>query len=89
MSPRTIATISYCKTRQKQQVPRPHGKKTTFGEFPVVMTASHNMGPKASADNDENLVIIENNRKLAIEYAVHIKSLYDHYRWRFRLIWEI
>jgi phosphatidylserine/phosphatidylglycerophosphate/cardiolipin synthase-like enzyme len=51
------------------------------------------MGPKASAENDENLVIIENNRKLAIAYAVHIKSLYDHYRWRFRrgmgdITWE-
>ncbi|SEB91949.1 phospholipase D-like domain-containing protein [Paenibacillus sp. GP183] len=55
-----------------------------LSSHPVVITGSHNMGSKASAQNDENLVIIENDRDLAISYAVNIKSLYDHYRWRFR-----
>ena len=32
-----------------------------FGDHPVVMTGSHNLGPKASAKNDDNLAIIDNN----------------------------
>ena len=52
-----------------------------FGEKPVVMTGSHNMGPKASASNDDNLVIIENAPGLAQEYAVNILGVYGHYKW--------
>lgn len=40
-----------------------------YGAKPVVMTASHNMGPKASGVNDENLILIEGNRDLASQYA--------------------
>ena len=29
-----------------------------FGNHPVLMTGSHNLGPKASGTNDENLLII-------------------------------
>ena len=53
-----------------------------FGPSPVVMTGSHNLGPKASAMNDDNLVIIEGNAPLAAAYAVNIISIYDQYRWR-------
>ena len=53
-----------------------------FGQKPVVMTGSHNLGPKASADNDDNLLIIENAPRLAETYAVNILSIYDHYKWR-------
>jgi phosphatidylserine/phosphatidylglycerophosphate/cardiolipin synthase-like enzyme len=52
-----------------------------FGSNPVVMTGSHNLGPKASAENDDNLVIIENAPGLAEEYAVNILGVYDHYQW--------
>lgn len=53
-----------------------------FGDSPVVMTGSHNLGPKASVKNDDNLVIIEGNGPLAAAYAVNIIAIYDQYRWR-------
>jgi len=46
------------------------------------MTGSHNLGPKASSKNDDNLVIIENAGPLASEYAVNIMSTYNQYKWR-------
>lgn len=53
-----------------------------FGPHPVVMTGSHNLGPKASSKNDDNLVIVENDPDLAAAYAVNIMSIYNQYRWR-------
>jgi phosphatidylserine/phosphatidylglycerophosphate/cardiolipin synthase-like enzyme len=53
-----------------------------YGGHPVVMTGSHNMGPKASGVNDENFVIIENNGTLASGYATKIMEIYNQYRWR-------
>jgi len=53
-----------------------------FGPNPVVMTGSHNMGPKASSVNDENLVIITGNGDLAGQYAGKIMEIYAQYRWR-------
>jgi hypothetical protein len=53
-----------------------------YGDHPVVMTGSHNMGPKASGVNDENLVIIEGDGDLASQYAGHIMQIYSQYRWR-------
>jgi phosphatidylserine/phosphatidylglycerophosphate/cardiolipin synthase-like enzyme len=52
-----------------------------FGPAPVVMTGSHNDGPKASMSNDDNLLIIENAPGLAAEYAVNIMSVQGHYKW--------
>src|SRR2546425_8022599 len=52
-----------------------------FGDHPVVMTGSHNLGPKASAKNDDNLVIIADAPGLAAEYAVNILGVYGHYKW--------
>ena len=57
-----------------------------FGAHPVVMTGSHNMGPKASGGNDDNLVIVENDPDLAAAYAVNIDSVFTAYRWRQRVI---
>lgn len=48
----------------------------------VVVTGSHNLGYKASYENDENLVIIRDNPRLAQAYAVHVLDVYDHYRFR-------
>jgi phosphatidylserine/phosphatidylglycerophosphate/cardiolipin synthase-like enzyme len=51
----------------------------------TVITGSHNLGYKASYCNDENLLIIEGDRDLAISYAVHVLDLYEHYLMRARL----
>ena len=53
-----------------------------YGGHPVVMTGSHNMGPKASGVNDENLLIIEGDGALASQYATKIMEIYNQYRWR-------
>ncbi len=54
-----------------------------LGTDPIVVTGSHNLGYKASYENDENLLIFRGNRELAIAYAVHVLDLYDHYRFRY------
>jgi len=48
----------------------------------AVITGSHNLGYKASYDNDENLLIIRGNQALALCYAVHIIDIYQHYLMR-------
>lgn len=48
----------------------------------AVITGSHNLGYKASYDNDENLLIIRGNQGLALCYAVHIIDVYQHYLMR-------
>ena len=55
-----------------------------FSEHPVLLTGSHNLGPKASGKNDENLLIIRDAPGLAAAYATNIMSIYNQYRWRFR-----
>jgi phosphatidylserine/phosphatidylglycerophosphate/cardiolipin synthase-like enzyme len=54
-----------------------------FGEYPVLMTGSHNLGLKASQKNDDNLVILEGPHAgpLAAAYAVNIIGTYQTYRW--------
>jgi len=52
-----------------------------FGENPVVMTGSHNLGFKASSANDDNLVVIEGNAPLAAAYAINIIAIYQTYHW--------
>jgi len=51
----------------------------------VVVTGSHNLGYQASYNNDENLVMIEGNKKLAMAYATHVLDVYDHFAWRWAL----
>ncbi len=60
-----------------------HSKVLILDPFtkPVVITGSHNFSHPASANNDENLVILRNAR-LAERYAVNVISNYQHYRWR-------
>ena len=48
----------------------------------VVVTGSHNLGYQASYNNDENLVMIKGNKKLAQAYATHVLDVYDHFSWR-------
>ena len=54
-----------------------------FGAHPVVMTGSHNLGLKASAKNDDNLVILEGPAAapIAAAYALNIIGIYQSYRW--------
>jgi hypothetical protein len=52
-----------------------------FGENPVVMTGSHNLGFKASNANYDNLAIIEGNAPLAAAYAINIIAIFQNYRW--------
>ncbi len=56
-----------------------------FSDDCVVVTGSHNLGFRASHNNDENMVIIRGHRGLAEAYACHVLDLYDHYAWRFLL----
>jgi len=53
-----------------------------FSNDCVVMTGSHNLGHKASFNNDENLVIVKGERALAEAYATHVLDIYDHFSWR-------
>jgi len=51
----------------------------------VVITGSHNLGYRASYNNDENLLVIRGNRPIAAAFTTHVMDVYDHYRWRFWL----
>ena len=53
-----------------------------FSDQCAVITGSHNFSVSASEKNDENLVIVRGNKKLAQAYALHINGVYDHYSWR-------
>lgn len=55
-----------------------------FGSHPILLTGSHNLGPKASGTNDENLLILRDATGLAGAYAANIMAIYNQYRWRFR-----
>jgi phosphatidylserine/phosphatidylglycerophosphate/cardiolipin synthase-like enzyme len=56
-----------------------------FSENSVVITGSHNLGYKASYMNDENMVIIRGNPRVAEAYATHILDVVNHFRWRYKL----
>jgi phosphatidylserine/phosphatidylglycerophosphate/cardiolipin synthase-like enzyme len=56
-----------------------------FSDNCVVITGSHNLGYRASHNNDENMVIIRGHRPLAEAYACHVLDIYDHYAWRYWL----
>jgi phosphatidylserine/phosphatidylglycerophosphate/cardiolipin synthase-like enzyme len=53
-----------------------------FSDDATVVTGSHNFSVSASKKNDENLVIVSGNQKLAQAYALHVNGVYDHYSWR-------
>ncbi|MCA0012998.1 phospholipase D-like domain-containing protein [Mesorhizobium sp. B292B1B] len=48
----------------------------------TVVTGSHNLGYKASYENDENMVIVEGDKTFAAAYAVHMLDVFDHYKFR-------
>jgi phosphatidylserine/phosphatidylglycerophosphate/cardiolipin synthase-like enzyme len=56
-----------------------------FSDNCAVVTGSHNLGFRASHNNDENMVIVRGHRGLAEAYACHVLDIFDHYAWRFLL----
>ena len=56
-----------------------------FSDECVVITGSHNLGYRASSNNDENMVVVHGHRPLAEAYACHVLDIYDHYAWRYWL----
>jgi phosphatidylserine/phosphatidylglycerophosphate/cardiolipin synthase-like enzyme len=56
-----------------------------FSEECIVITGSHNLGYRASHNNDENMLIVHGHRGLAEAYACHVLDVYDHYAWRYWL----
>jgi phosphatidylserine/phosphatidylglycerophosphate/cardiolipin synthase-like enzyme len=52
------------------------------GDNPVVMTGSHNFSDRASRKNDDNLIIVRGDNRLALTYAARIMSIYGTYRWQ-------
>jgi PLD-like domain len=53
-----------------------------FSDDAVVIAGSHGLSDGASRMNDDDLLIIQGNRDLAAQCAVHIKGLIDHYAFR-------
>lgn len=51
----------------------------------AVVTGSHNLGFKASYQNDENLVIVKGHQRLAQAYAAHVLDVTNHFAWRSKL----
>ena len=56
-----------------------------FSDDCAVVTGSHNLGYRASHNNDENFVAVIGHRGLAEAYACHVLDIYDHYSWRYWL----
>jgi phosphatidylserine/phosphatidylglycerophosphate/cardiolipin synthase-like enzyme len=48
----------------------------------TVIAGSHNLGYKASYENDENMVIVEGDKTFAAAFAVHMLDVFDHYKFR-------
>lgn len=53
-----------------------------FSAHCSIITGSHNLGYKASYDNDDNLAIFKGQQALARAYATHVLDVYDHFSWR-------
>jgi phosphatidylserine/phosphatidylglycerophosphate/cardiolipin synthase-like enzyme len=56
-----------------------------FSDNCVVVTGSHNLGYTASYKNDENLLIIKNDKTIAQAYATHVLDIVNHFKWRYKL----
>jgi hypothetical protein len=53
-----------------------------FSDDCAVITGSHNLGFRASSNNDENMLIIRGDRAVAQAYTAHIMDIFEHYRSR-------
>ena len=70
-----ILSAGFAVTRQD------HRRRSVLARLRGV-TGSHNLGHKASFNNDENLLIVRGQRALAEAYATHVLDIYDHFSWR-------
>ncbi|MHB9038930.1 MAG: phospholipase D-like domain-containing protein [Armatimonadota bacterium] len=52
-------------------------------DAPTVISGSHNLSNNASANNDENYLIIRGDSDVADCYGCEVMRLYDHYRFRY------
>jgi phosphatidylserine/phosphatidylglycerophosphate/cardiolipin synthase-like enzyme len=82
--------FSYWMTELLKSSPRAHAiihdkvvVVDAFTDNCAVITGSHNLGYRASYNNDENLLIIKGDKELATSYATHILNVYGHYRFRY------
>jgi len=53
-----------------------------FSKDCAVITGSHNLGFRASSNNDENMLIIRGDQAVAQAYTAHIMDIFEHYRSR-------
>jgi hypothetical protein len=53
-----------------------------FSKDCVVITGSHNLGYRASSNNDENMLIMRGDQGIATAYAAHVMDIFEHYRSR-------
>jgi hypothetical protein len=56
-----------------------------FADECAVVTGSHNLGFAASYKNDENMMIIKNDKAIAQAYAAHVLDVVNHFKWRYKL----
>jgi hypothetical protein len=55
-----------------------------FGDDPYIIgAASDNLGLKAAVANDETMLVIRGNKRLAQAYFTHIMDVYSHFLWRY------
>ncbi|PYE52061.1 phospholipase D-like domain-containing protein [Deinococcus yavapaiensis] len=50
---------------------------------PTVISGSHNFSKNASANNDENYLVLRGNTDVADMYGCELLRVYDHYRFRY------
>jgi phosphatidylserine/phosphatidylglycerophosphate/cardiolipin synthase-like enzyme len=48
----------------------------------VLIVGSHNLGFRASSNNDENMLILRGHQGVAQAYALHVMDVFEHYRSR-------
>jgi len=53
-----------------------------FSKNCAVITGSHNLGFRASSNNDENMLLIRGDQAVAQAYTAHIMDIFEHYRSR-------
>ncbi|WP_162846947.1 phospholipase D-like domain-containing protein [Mucilaginibacter gracilis] len=56
--------------------------KDPLSEVPVVVTGSANFSKAATDTNDENMIIIKGNRRVADIYFTEFLRLFNHYYFR-------
>jgi phosphatidylserine/phosphatidylglycerophosphate/cardiolipin synthase-like enzyme len=53
-----------------------------LGDDPIVVTGSANFSTASTSDNDENMVIVRGNRRVADIYFTEFNRLFNHYYFR-------